>query len=226
MRILLVEDEPRIAEFVVDGLARRGMHVAVCGDGVVGATAGHDAALDAIVLDLMLPGRDGLQVLADWRAAGVTTPVLLLTARNELGDRVQGLELGADDHLAKPFFVEELAARLQALARRAGRARQAVLRVGPWVLDRLARTVSCGARRGELGGREYALLELLMRSPGRAFTRGQLLEQVWGWDFDPSTNLVDVCVQRLRRRLAALDPDAAPIESVRGVGYRFDPGRA
>jgi DNA-binding response OmpR family regulator len=224
MNILLVEDEPRISEFVCEGLAQRGFTVTVCADGNAGFAQGLRGGFEAIVLDLMLPGRDGLSVLRGWRADGVVTPVLLLTARNELGDRVEGLNLGADDFLAKPFFVEELAARLQAVQRRLSGARQATLQVGALVLDRIERCLVCAGRSAELTSREYALLEVLMRGAGRTFSRSQLLEHVWGYDFDPSTNLVDVCVQRLRRKIAALEAAgeaASPIESVRGVGYRF-----
>jgi DNA-binding response OmpR family regulator len=171
----------------------------------------------------MLPGRDGLSVLQGLRSAGVKTPVILLTARNELGDRIEGLNLGADDYLAKPFFVEELAARLQALARRLSGERQNTVQVGGLTLDRITRHAVCGTRSVELTTREFSLMEYLMRSAGRVFTRGQILEHVWGYDFDPSTNVVDVCIQRIRRKLDTVLPSGAgsPIEAVRGVGYRF-----
>ena len=228
MKVLLVEDEQKIADFVCSGLAARGAVVTHCADG----HAGHDTAcrdsFDAIVLDLMLPGRDGLSVLAGLRAARVTTPVILLTARNELGDRIEGLNLGADDYLAKPFFVEELHARLMALCRRLAGERNHRLQVGPWALDRLTRQLGCGhggeRTQVELTAREHALLALLMRSPGQVSTRGQILEHVWGHDFDPGTNVVDVCVKRLRAKLADLPGQAgaaSPIEAVRGAGYRF-----
>jgi DNA-binding response OmpR family regulator len=158
---------------------------------------------------------------------GVHTPVLLLTARNELGDRIEGLNGGADDYLAKPFFVEELHARLQALGRRLNGERQNRLQAGGYTLDRLTRHAGWQGRSVELTAREHALLALLMRAPGQVSTRSQILEHVWGYDFDPSTNVVDVCVKRLRAKLAALgggEGGAAvesPIESVRGAGYRF-----
>lgn len=229
MRILLVEDEVKIADFVMAGLHSRGFAVTHCADGVSGQEAGATGRFDAIVLDLMLPGRDGLDVLKNWRCTGVITPVVLLTARNELGDRLQGLGLGADDYLAKPFYVEELAARLEALGRRISGERQGRLQLGELVLDRLARSVQFRAHAVDLTGREFTLLEYLMRSPGVALTRAQILEHVWGYDFDPSTNVVDVCVKRIRDRLgdaqaAAGVPEEARmrwIESVRGVGYRF-----
>jgi DNA-binding response OmpR family regulator len=224
MNVLLIEDEPRIADFVCDGLARRGMAVQVCADGRLGFERAASGAFDAVVLDLMLPGRDGLSVLKGLRAQGVVTPVILLTARNELGDRIEGLNLGADDYLAKPFFVEELAARLQALRRRVAGERQGLLQVGTLVLDRLARQVTCQGQSIELTAREFSLVEYLMRSAGSTFTRTQILEHVWGYDFDPSTNVVDVCIQRIRRKIASIDGAAearSPIEAVRGVGYRF-----
>lgn len=224
MKVLLVEDEPKIAAFVQTGLTERGMQVQVCDNGIAGYERGCKPGLDAIVLDLMLPGRDGLDVLAAWRREGVDTPVILLTARNELGDRLQGLTLGADDYLAKPFFVEELAARLLTIRRRLAGERQQLLQVGELTLDRIARAVRWGDHQVELTSREYTLLEYLMRSPGQAFSRTQILEHVWGYDFDPSTNVVDVCVKRIRSRLTqagAHGAGAPGIEAVRGVGYRF-----
>ena len=227
MKALLIEDEPKIAEFVQAGLAARGVEVRHCADGHSGLDAARRGGHDVILLDIMLPGRDGLEVLKILRDEGVTTPVILLTARNELGDRVNGLNLGADDYLAKPFYVEELAARMQALLRRLAGERQATLPVGRYTLDRIVHELACGARRVELTAREYALLEVLMRSAGQVVTRSQLLEHVWGYDFDPSTNVVDVCVKRIRATIAEVEPDASaasPIESVRGVGYRFQRG--
>jgi len=224
MKVLLIEDEQRIADFVCTGLRERQMEVQHCADGNSGFDTASRGGFDAIVLDLMLPGRDGLSVLKGLRSAGVNTPVILLTARNELGDRVEGLNLGADDYLAKPFFVEELVARIHALMRRLSGDRQNTVQVGQLKLDRITRHATCGGQSVELTTREFSLMEYLMRSAGRVFTRGQILEHVWGYDFDPSTNVVDVCIQRIRRKLASIatTPDAAsPIEAVRGVGYRF-----
>ena len=195
-----------------------------CTDGNAGFAEASQGNFDVVVLDIMLPGRDGLSVLRAMRSSGITTPVVLLTARNDLGDRVEGLNLGADDYLAKPFFVEELAARLQALRRRLDGDRQNLLQVGNLRLDRITREASCGGVTIELTTREFSLLEYLMRSAGQVFTRGQILQHVWGYDFDPSTNVVDVCVKRIRTKMAAL-PSASDalisIESVRGTGYRF-----
>jgi two-component system, OmpR family, response regulator len=222
MHILLVEDEQKIADLVCSGLAARGMAVRHCDDGNTGYALACREPFDAIVLDIMLPGRDGLSVLRGLREAGVPTPVVLLTARNELGDRVEGLNLGADDYLAKPFFVEELAARIHALRRRLAGDRQNTVQVGALTLDRITRQARGGAALAELTTREFTLLEYLMRSPGQVFARSQILEHVWGYDFDPSTNVVDVCIRRIRAKIVGLHSGApSPIESVRGAGYRF-----
>jgi two-component system OmpR family response regulator len=219
MKALLVEDEQRIASFVCAGLREHGFLVDHCEDG----NTGYDYALsrdyDVILLDVMLPGRDGLSVLKGMRNAGRNTPVILITARNELDDRLQGLNLGADDYLAKPFYVEELVARIHALLRRVSGERQNVLAVGPLKLDRISRTAIVEERAVELTGREFNLIEYLMRSPGRVYTRTQILEHVWGYDFEPQTNMVDVCIQRLRKKLNL--PEQVAIEAVRGVGYRL-----
>ncbi len=224
MQVLLIEDEQRISALVVEGLSARGFHMQVCDDGNAGFERACHGVYDAIVLDLMLPGRDGLSVLKGLRAEGIETPVMLLTARNELGDRVEGLNLGADDYLAKPFFVEELAARLTAMGRRQMGTRQNILQVGDTRLDRITRQVSCQGETIQLTTREFSLVEYLMRSAGQLFTRTQILEHVWGYDFDPGTNLVDSCVKRIRKKMrgadAVVDTESS-IESVRGVGYRF-----
>ena len=223
-RILLVEDEPKIADFVCAGLRSRGFDVDHCDDGHAGYERASGGVYDVVALDIMLPGRDGLSILKSLREQGVPVPVILLTARNELGDRVAGLELGADDYLAKPFYVEELVARIHALLRRLPGHRQNEVQAGRVLLDRIARVAACGARSADLTAREFSLLEYLMRSPGQVFTRSQILEHVWGYDFDPTTNVVDVCVRRLRERLSSIGADdegRSPIESVRGSGYRF-----
>jgi two-component system, OmpR family, response regulator len=225
MKILLVEDEQKIADFVCEGMAVRGMEVVHCDNGNTGFEAACNTSFDAMVLDIMLPGRDGLSVLKGLRTAGIKTPIILLTARNYLGDRVEGLNLGADDYLAKPFFVEELVARIHALVRRVSSERQNTVEVGALVLDRISRQATCHGQTIELTPREFTLLEYLMRSPGQVFTRSQILEHVWGYDFDPSTNIVDVCIKRIRSKMASLNDagDASPIEAVRGAGYRFRP---
>ena len=224
MKVLLVEDEMKIAEFVCAGFREQGFLVEHCANGDEGYARASTGEYDVIVLDIMLPGRDGLSILKGLRKARIATPVILLTARNELDDRIEGLNLGADDYLAKPFFVEELIARVQALLRRVSGERQNMLAVGQLKLDRITREVTWHGHTVDLTGREFNLIEYLMRSPGRVFTRTQILEHVWGYDFDPSTNVVDVCIQRIRKKIASITEHAegeSPIESVRGVGYRF-----
>ena len=227
LQVLLVEDEQKIADFVCAGLTERGLEVCHCDHGQRGLALACQPRFDVVVLDIMLPGLDGLSILREMRSAAVTTPVILLTARNELGDRLEGLNLGADDYLAKPFFVEELAARILALRRRLAGERQNLLQVGPLTLDRISRQARCRSQSIELTTREFSLLEYLMRSAGQVFTRRQILEHVWGYDFDPSTNVVDVCIKRLRAKLADMDASAdvgTCLEAVRGTGYRFKLG--
>ncbi|MEH2174268.1 response regulator transcription factor [Nostoc sp.] len=220
MNVLLVEDEAKIANFVRAGLKEQGFVVDYCDNGDDGYLRALDNEYDAIILDIMMPGKDGLSILKLLRQKGRNAPVILLTARNELDDRLQGLNLGADDYIAKPFFVEELAARIHAVVRRSISERQNLLCVGPIKLDRITREVTCNRQAIELTSREFNLLEYLMRSPGRVFTRTQILEHVWGYDFNPNTNVVDVCIQRIRKKIDPLD-EAVWIESIRGVGYRF-----
>ncbi|MBW4595581.1 MAG: response regulator transcription factor [Brasilonema angustatum HA4187-MV1] len=220
MHILFVEDESRIANFVRAGLKEQGIVVDYCDNGDDGYIRAMENEYDVIVLDIMVPGKDGLFILKHLRREGRNVPVILLTARNELDDRLEGLNLGADDYIAKPFFVEELVARIHAVVRRSMGDRQNLLCVGSLKLDRITREVTCNQQIVELTTREFNLLEYLMRSPGRVFTRMQILEHVWGYDFNPNTNVVDVCIQRIRKKI---DPISGTvwIESVRGVGYRF-----
>ena len=220
MNILYVEDELKIANFVRTGLEEQGFVVDYCNNGNNGFTRALDNEYDVILLDIMIPGRDGVSILKGLRQAGKNTPVILLTARNDLNDRLDGLNLGADDYIAKPFFVEELIARIYAVLRRTLGERQNYLIAGPLKLDRISREVTCLNKLVELTTREFNLLEYLMRSPGRVFTRTQILSHVWGYDFNPSTNLVDVCIQRIRKKIEPI-ASFGLIESVRGVGYRF-----
>ncbi|MEH2333434.1 response regulator transcription factor [Nostoc sp.] len=220
MNVLFVEDEAKIANFVRAGLKEQGFVVDYCDNGDDGYLRALDNEYDVIILDIMMPGKDGLSILKLLRRQGRNAPVILLTARNELDDRLQGLNLGADDYIAKPFFVEELAARIHAVVRRSVSERQNLLCVGPIKLDRITREVTCNHQAIELTSREFNLLEYLMRSPGRVFTRTQILEHVWGYDFNPNTNVVDVCIQRIRKKIDPID-EAVWIESIRGVGYRF-----
>lgn len=225
MKVLLVEDEAKIAAFTRKGLEAQGFTCDHLDDGRDGFIAASTGSYDAIVLDIMLPGRDGLSILKSLRGAGINTPVILLTARGELEDRIEGFNLGADDYLAKPFFVEELAARLLALERRVGGAQLNLRTTGPLCVNLAARTVAVGEVAVELTVREFNLLEYLMRHPGRVYTRIQILEHVWNYDFDPQTNVVDVYIQRLRKKLREAQAEAEVagsdlIETVRGVGYR------
>ncbi|MBD2091902.1 response regulator transcription factor [Microcoleus sp. FACHB-1515] len=220
MHVLFVEDESKIASFVQAGLKEQGFVVDYCDNGDEGYFRAVNHEYDVIILDIMVPGKDGLSILKSLRKSSQNTPVILLTARNELDDRLEGLNFGADDYIAKPFFVEELVARIHAVVRRSLGDRQNFLSVGMLKLDRITRTVTCDQQMVELTSREFNLLEYLMRSPGRVFTRTQILEHVWGYDFNPNTNVVDVCIQRIRKKIDAADSPSW-IESVRGVGYRF-----
>ena len=220
MRVLVVEDERKIAAFIRRGLEEQGFDVETCGNGADAFGLATTRPYDAIVLDIMLPGRDGLSILRGLRERKNAVPVVLLTARSELNERVDGLNLGADDYLTKPFYIEELVARVHAVTRRSRDGRASVLRAGNLVVDPAVRKATRGAREIELTAREFSLLERLMSMPGQVFTRTQLLERVWGYDFDPETNLVDVNIRRLRRKLGD-DADDPLIETVRGVGYRI-----
>ena len=220
MNVLFVEDEIKIASFVRAGLKEQGFVVDYFDNGDDGYFQALHNDYDVIVLDIMVPGKDGLAILKQLRKAGRNVPVILLTARNELDDRLQGLNLGADDYIAKPFFVEELVARLHAVVRRSVGDRQNLLSVGTLKLDRITREATCNQTAIELTTREFNLLEYLMRSPGQVLTRTQILEHVWGYDFNPNTNVVDVCIQRIRKKIDPLD-QTVWIESIRGVGYRF-----
>ena len=221
MRVLVVEDERKIAGFIRQGLEEQGVVVEVCGDGHEAFLLVTTRTYDVIGLDIMLPGRDGLSILKNLRLRKNAVPVILLTALAEPNERVEGLELGADDYLTKPFFIEELIARIHAIVRRSTGEQLSVLQAGDLSVDLVTREVRRGSSVVELTSREFSLLTHLLRTPGRVFTRTQLLEHVWGYDFDPETNLVDVNIRRLRRKLED-DTAAAPlIETVRGVGYRI-----
>jgi two-component system OmpR family response regulator len=223
VKILVVEDEDKIASFVRRGLEEAGFNVQVSRNGDEAYELAQAECWDAIVLDIMLPGRDGLSILKNLRAQKNTVPVILLTARSELGERLEGLDLGADDYLTKPFFVDELIARIRAITRRLGRDQLSVIESGALTLNVVTRQVKVADAEIELTSREFALLAYLCRSPGRVLSRTQIYEHVWSYDFDPRTNLVDVYIGRLRKKLG----DAgAQIETVRGVGYRLTEGAA
>jgi two-component system OmpR family response regulator len=222
MNVLLVEDEKRIADFVTQGFAAAGHQVSHAADGGQALAQIERGGHDVLILDLMLPVKDGIEVLRDVRAKGRAIPVLILSAKVELEDRLRGFELGADDYVPKPFYVEELIARAQLLVARRGGDTEASIQIGGLRLDRLKREVSWRDGSAVLSSREYRLLELLMRSPGTLFSRQQILQQVWDINFDPQTNVVDVCVQRLKRKTETADGShGVQIEAVRGVGYRL-----
>ncbi|HPY31302.1 MAG TPA: response regulator transcription factor [Verrucomicrobiota bacterium] len=222
MKILVIEDEKKIASFIRKGLAAAGFIVEVSHRGDDGFTLATTRPYDALVLDIMLPGRDGLSILRNLRERKIGVPIILLTARGELNERLEGLNLGADDYLTKPFFIEELIARLHVVTRRAAGAHQSILATADLTMNLLTREVLRAGRKIELTVREFALLESLMRSPGRVLTRAQICEQVWDYNFDPGTNLVEVYIQRLRKKV---DEGASRklIETIRGVGYRITP---
>jgi DNA-binding response OmpR family regulator len=220
MRILVVEDEQKIATFVQKGLKEFGFAVDVIGRGDEAFEIILDNPFDAVVLDIMLPGRDGLSILRALRERSNAIPVLILTARGEITEKVEGLDLGADDYLAKPFAIEELAARLRALIRRQTGENLVRYRIQDLTLDVASRIARRGSRRIDLTGREFSLLECLMRAPGRVFTRTQLCQHVWEYQFDAGTNLVDVYIQRLRRKVDDSEPTKL-IQTVRGAGYRI-----
>jgi DNA-binding response OmpR family regulator len=220
MKVLVIEDDAKILSFVRKGLQERGFTVETSSDGDEGYALCTTSAADAVVLDIMMPGRDGLSILRALREQKNNVPVILLTARSGLQERIEGLDLGADDYLTKPFFVEELVARIHAVVRRASGEQLTVRQAAGLVINLVTRDVWRGDVAIELTAREFALIELLTRAPGRVFTRTQLLEHVWGYGFDPQTNVVDVSVRRLRAKIDAGDGSSL-IETVRGVGYRL-----
>jgi two-component system OmpR family response regulator len=219
VHVLVVEDDPRIAALVERGLREQGCTVEVCGDGDEAYALATTRTYDVLVLDIMLPGRDGLSILRGLRQERHAVPVILLTARSTAHERVTGLGLGADDYLTKPFYVEELIARVHAVTRRAAGQPLSILQAEDLTVNLLTREVRRGETLLDLTTREFSLLELLLRSPGRVYTRTQILEHVWGYDFDPGTNVVDVYIRRVRRKIDQ-GHDHSLIETVRGVGYR------
>lgn len=215
-RILIAEDEARIASFVEKGLRAQGFTTIVVADGVQAGAVARDGVFDLMILDLGLPGRDGLEVLAEIRARGERLPVIVLTARDGVHDTVAGFESGADDYVTKPFRFEELLARIRARLRSEHAPELTVLAAGAVQLDLRTRRVRVGNELVELTAREFALAETFLRHPDQVLSREQLLSQVWGYDFDPESNVVDVYVRYLRKKLGS-----DVIETVRGVGYRL-----
>jgi two-component system OmpR family response regulator len=216
MRVLVVEDEPRMAALLARGLREEGHATDVAGSGEDALWMARAVAYDVIVLDVMLPGLDGFATCRELRAAEVWTPVLMLTARDAVDDRIAGLDAGADDYLPKPFSFGELLARLRALARRAPAERPTEVEVGSLRLDPAARRAWRGRDELELSAKAFALLEAFMRRPGEALTRARLLEAAWDLGYESRSNIVDVYVRYLRERIGH-----ASIETVRGVGYRL-----
>lgn len=217
MRLLIAEDDRKIAALLRGGLVAAGFNVVVTARGDEALHLAGTEEFDALILDIMMPGRDGLSVLRRLREMKVNTPVIFVSARDGVSERIEGLNLGADDYIVKPFSIDEVIARLLAVRRRAeGRGRD-TLAAGGLLLNLLTREVTRDGLVVELTAREFSLLEHLMRSPGRVLTRAHLCEMVWEYHFDPGTNVVDVAVRRLRKKLG--DPEGALLRSVRGVGY-------
>jgi heavy metal response regulator len=218
MRILVVEDEKKVANFIKQGLEEEGYAVDWAADGQEGLTLALDGVHDLIVLDLNLPKMDGLRVLQELRKAKIKAPVLLLTIRAMIEDKVLGLDAGADDYLTKPFSFQELLARIRALFRRRLQAEPALLQIADLTLDPSRRVVLRGAEKIDLSTKEFALLDYFMRNLGRVLTRTMIAEHVWDYDFDTATNVIDVYVNFLRKKIDA-DRDVKLIHTVRGVGY-------
>lgn len=216
-RILIVEDEDRIVSFLSKGLEANGHTAMAVGDGITAAAVARSDDFDLMILDLGLPGQDGFAVLAEIRRRGERLPVIVLTARDQTTDTVAGFEAGADDYVTKPFRFEELLARVRARLRDQGSVEATILEAGGCLLDLRRRTASIGDRMVELSAREFALAETLFRHPGQVLSREQLLSMVWGYDFEPGSNIVEVYVGYLRKKLGA-----GLIETVRGMGYRLN----
>lgn len=221
MRVLVIEDDMKIASFVVNGLKQSGYAVDHAADGEEGLIKAQSIAYDALIVDVMLPKLDGLSLVQQLRSSGRGTPVLILSARASVDDRVRGLQAGGDDYLTKPFAFSELLARVQALIRRSTHAAEPTrLIVGDLAMDLLTRSVTRNGEEIALQPREFALLEYLMRNPGRVVTKTMILEHIFDYSFDPQTNVVDVLVHRLR---AKLDKARTIIQTLRGVGYVLKP---
>ena len=226
MRLLLMEDDDRLAGLLARGLRAEGHAVDRAGTIEDGRWLASENPYDVLVFDVMLPDGDGFSLCSELRAAGTWTPVLMLTARDAVDDRVRGLDVGADDYLVKPFAFPELTARLRALARRGASERPAILQVGSLMLDPAGRVVTIDGQPLELTAREFAILELFVRRAGDVLSRTEILERVWDWAYDGTSNVIDVFVRSLRGKLAVF-PSAPRIETIRGMGYvlRPDPPR-
>lgn len=223
MRILIVEDEKSLLKVMARRLTQEGYSVDTAEDGEEALAYIEMGAYDCVVLDIMLPIQDGLTVLRRMRQKHNATPVLLLTAKDSVGDRVAGLDAGADDYLVKPFAYDELSARVRAMLRRNAESKSVVLSFGDLTLDTLSRQVKRAGQNIELSAKEFALLEYFMRNPERVLTRGQIIDHIWNFDFDNDSNIVDVYVRYLRRKIDA-DFDVKLLHTVRGVGYVMKEG--
>jgi DNA-binding response OmpR family regulator len=223
-RILVIEDEPGIVDFLERGLRSHGFEVSSALDGVTGTEKALAEHVDLVVLDLMLPGRSGIDVLSELHMVKPALPVIVLTARGEVEERVAGLDAGAVDYLIKPFSLNELAARIRAQLRVAAQSPRTTLDAGGLEVDLLTREVRRGGTLVRLSTTEFELLVYLLRNRGHVLSREQILRAVWGYDYDPGTNVVDVYIGYLRRKLRDADGSRAPIVTVRSVGYRFDAG--
>lgn len=218
MRILIVEDEPKVASFIRRALEEESYAVDVCTDGIQGRDLASAVNYDLIILDLMLPGLPGIEVLKEVRSTKIKTPILILTARSDVDQRVKGLDAGADDYLTKPFAIEELLARARALLRRAGGETSGILQVDDLILNPITHDVTRGGQRIDLTSKEYALLEYMMRNTGRVLTRPMISEHVWNLDFDTFTNVIDVYISYLRNKIDR-GRTRELIHTVRGSGY-------
>ncbi|MEQ8221648.1 MAG: response regulator transcription factor [Candidatus Eremiobacterota bacterium] len=218
MRILLIEDEKKVARFISKGLIEESYAVDVAYDGEEGLFLAEVNDYDLIILDIMLPKKDGFEVLKTLRNKGFTTPVIMLTAKDELESKIQGLDLGADDYMTKPFAFSELMARIRAVTRRKQEKADNRLQLGDLVIDAVTRTVTRGNKPVELTNKEYALLEYFIRNPGRVLSRTMIAEHVWDYQFDPMTNVIDVYVNYLRQKIDR-GFEKKLIHTIRGVGY-------
>lgn len=224
MRVLLLEDQESLRSSTQKGLEEMGFVVDAVEDGDAALMQALEVPYDALVLDIMVPGRDGLSILRVLRNKNNSTPVILLTARSTLPEKIEGLNLGADDYLTKPFYIEELAARLRTVSRRHSGAAGHLLEVEDLHIDLIMRKASRGGVEIELSAREFQLLEFLMRTPGRVFSRVQIYEQVWGYGMDLESNLVEVYMQRLRAKIDK-EHDKKLLRTVRGAGYALGESR-
>lgn len=220
MRILVVEDEKKVANFLKHGLEEERYVVETVHDGVDGLHLARDKSFDAILLDVMLPGIDGFEILRRLREDNVNTPILMLTAKGSTEDKIEGLDLGADDYLPKPFSFDELAARLRALLRRSSEEKTTKLKCADLILDTVTHIATRNNKEIELTTKEYALLEYLMRNKNRILSRSTITQHVWKHTFDPESNIIDVYIKRLRTKLG-MEEQNSIIQSIRGVGYRI-----